>query len=335
MIRSVAGLVVLLVGLASCSSWANPWPEAPVVTDDGAFVVGRTVNARWEVNHPGGIDMIRWGVTKYTNSNPEMTDWIYAGTDSEGSVYVPELEYGEIYYVCVQARSGAYWSAIGYSDGILCVNSPPTTLAATKSGPFIPPVAVAARPVTAVFDDHFYIQEPTRSMGIRFKPVSMPPGLAEGNLVDVGCATSNYNAHLERALAGTASIVGTTQPIAPVTMKNCDLGGSSWIPTVFVVQEGVFQAVGLNNIGLLVKTTGRVKEYGPSLEWIMIEDGSRYPGGQVARVKAIIPAGTAIPALGDMVSVTGISSCEMPTFKVLKPVIKCRFSADIQVLAQP
>jgi len=58
--------------------------------------------------------------------------------------------------------------------------------------------------------------------------------------------------------------------------------------------------IGLNNIGLLVRTTGRVGEKNPSAGWFMIDDGY----GATVKVYGTVPSGATY------VTVTGISSCE-------------------------
>ena len=67
-------------------------------------------------------------------------------------------------------------------------------------------------------------------------------------------------------------------------------------------QRGITGAYGLNNVGLLIKTWGEVTSVGANE--FTIDDGSDVD------VKCIVPAGVTLPNPGDLVFVTGISSCE-------------------------
>jgi hypothetical protein len=61
--------------------------------------------------------------------------------------------------------------------------------------------------------------------------------------------------------------------------------------------------VGLNNIGLLARVAGRVEEVaGGGGRSAILDDGS-------GRVTVLFPGDGPLPAAGDFVSVTGISSC--------------------------
>ena len=66
---------------------------------------------------------------------------------------------------------------------------------------------------------------------------------------------------------------------------------------------------GLNNIGLLVKTFGRVVS--SEADEFYVDDGSGFDYGDpnVPGLRVTVPAGTSAPAVGSYVAVTGISSC--------------------------
>ena len=88
---------------------------------------------------------------------------------------------------------------------------------------------------------------------------------------------------------------------------------------------------GLNNTGLLAKTSGKVTGFATNA--FFLDDGSGYDDGNSATpgIKVSLPTGVGAPALGDYVSVTGISSCYKTSGKVHR-LLKVRASADILLL---
>ena len=88
-----------------------------------------------------------------------------------------------------------------------------------------------------------------------------------------------------------------TMEVKPVGMGNWPLGGNS-----AGLQSGVTGGEGLNTIGLLVTVWGRVIDVG--VDYFIIDDG------YLETVKCVVRPGDTVPSVDDMVSVTGISSCE-------------------------
>ena len=181
-----------------------------------------------------------------------------------------------------------------------------------------------------------YMQEADRSSGILLSfDGDVPAGLAEGNTVDVLGITGSVSG--ERALLHTAVIGNTTgtKP-KPLGMTNRTLGGGP-----FGLQGGVVNhytsprtfAVGLNNIGLLVTTTGRVKsaDYG----WFYFDDGSGLSDGP-GKVGVYVVYGDTIapPDINRYVVVTGISSCEFVpgSSTIRRRVLRPRKQDDIVLL---
>jgi len=202
--------------------------------------------------------------------------------------------------------------------------------------------AFIEKAVTAVFGDHFYVEENDCSAGLRVKPANMPQGLAIGSRVDVlGSIKTETNG--ERFVDGAASLQSGISPVRPVALSQHALGGADWLygPEDGAGQRGVLYGVGLNNIGLLVKTWGRVVSHEPVTPptqpgWFIIYDGSSYmkmPEGIVIPVqsKVICPPGVPPPAVGSFVCITGISTCERSGSDLLR-VLRVRSQADMQIL---
>jgi hypothetical protein len=158
-------------------------------------------------------------------------------------------------------------------------------------------------------------------MGIKVKPLSMPGTIAIGKKVDIA-GEMKTDENDERYIDGIASVqtgVGSTKPVG---MCNRSLGGGDWlyVPATGAGQKGVTDASGLNNLGLLVTTTGNIVETGSN--YFLIDDGSGVP------TKCTVPAGVSFPSSG-YVSVTGISSMEK-IGGTNKRVVKIRMQADIR-----
>ena len=195
-----------------------------------------------------------------------------------------------------------------------------TRISDAKALPNNTSVGLVIKTVSAVFSDHFYVQD-TNGMGIKVKPTSMPGTIAVGKKVDIA-GVMKTDANDERYIDGIASVqtgIGSTKPVG---MCNRSLGGGDWlyVPSTGAGQKGVTDANGLNNIGLLVTTTGNIVETGPN--YFVIDDGSGVP------TKCIVPAGVSFPTSG-YVSVTGISSMEKVSGKNNR-VVKIRMQADIR-----
>ncbi|MHB9036629.1 MAG: glycoside hydrolase domain-containing protein [Armatimonadota bacterium] len=145
--------------------------------------------------------------------------------------------------------------------------------------------------VTAALDGFFYIESPDRISGIRVSKANH--GLSVGQTVAVSGYVYTLSSGEKYIAAGSATASGSGT-IAPLAITNKALGGGS----NGVGQPGVLGGTGLNNIGLLVKTTGKILSVQPT--WFKIDDGS----GVDVKVLGAAPVGA------EYVTVTGISSCE-------------------------
>ena len=93
--------------------------------------------------------------------------------------------------------------------------------------------------------------------------------------------------------------------LAPLGMTNKSLGGGDWRydSDTGAGQKGISGAVGLNNIGLLVTTWGRVIDWGVPV--FTVDDGSG------VNLKCVLPPEMGFDPLWEYVRVTGISSCDL------------------------
>jgi len=144
------------------------------------------------------------------------------------------------------------------------------------------------------------IQEPDRSAGIYV--AAADSSLLTGTAVTViGYAgrTAEGNVYIE----GPGGYVGVDAPIAvePLGMSNRSVGGSA-----FCNQAGVPGASGLNNVGLWVRSWGKVISVDSSAGLYWIDDGSALHYG-LDRVGLCVLTGQPLPGVGTFRTVTGMS----------------------------
>jgi hypothetical protein len=178
--------------------------------------------------------------------------------------------------------------------------------------------------VSAALPGEFYAQRPDRSMGIGVRWDGASPELG-GEPVVFGTMTTVSG---ERMIEASAVVPGSggLEP-TPVGINYETLGGWGlhWDPGPPPTgQRGITGAIGLNNIGLLVKTWGKVLEIEDAISptWFTLSCGT----GDIIRVE--LPPEVDPPGLNEYVSVTGISSC-MESGTTLVRKMKVRRQSDI------
>lgn len=176
--------------------------------------------------------------------------------------------------------------------------------------------------------NRIYVQDQARSSGIQLYLPGEVPAVTRGMLLDIqGQMTTidEERAVLDPFLVEMA-VVG--EPKALFTRTD-NLGGGDLLRSIepkSVAQRGVENGVGLNNIGLLMRSSGIVTSIGGA--HFHMDDGS----GQT--VKVSIPDGADPPAEGSYVGVTGISSCD-PDGSTLIRLLRVRDGDDVQTLDAP
>jgi len=161
--------------------------------------------------------------------------------------------------------------------------------------------------VSAAFGGYFYVESADRTSGIRVNKTSH--GLTVGQRVGVSGVAQTLPTG-ERYVAAAVAVANGSGTVAPLGVTNKALGGGANGGG----QPGVLGGFGLNNIGLLVKTTGRiVSAQSGSFE---IDDGS----GVDVTVLGTAPSGAVY------VTVTGISSCIKNGSDLLREIIATNIS---------
>lgn len=216
-------------------------------------------------------------------------------------------------------------------------------------------VALSGKVVTGDLMDRddfgmFYIEEEDRSSGIGVAPMMDPPvDVSVGDQVAV-IGTTVLNQETELILqAAEATVDGLTEFIVPTGMMNRSTGGGR-----FGEQPGLCDDVmssprkwsyGLNNVGSLVRTFGKVTSVEAALSLFWINDGSDLKDGTLSSagpantgICVLLPPlgiaptpGSFVSVTGELLAVPGGTSGSICPVRLLVP----RDSADIVELAAP
>ena len=208
-----------------------------------------------------------------------------------------------------------------YSNG-LCV-APITqqglqevpSITAAKSMPSGSLIVLRGKVVTAVFSGYFYAEEVDRSSAVK---VISGVIVHVGDVVDITGVVGTYDGERQITTGSVLAMGVAAQPLGPFGMRGDALGGAPIGPNI----PGITGACGANNIGLLVKTWGKVTSV--TTDYFYIESK---PGTSI-KVKS---GALTEPAANKMVAVTGISTCEVTSGAICRAIIP-RQQTDIMVL---
>ncbi len=300
----------------------NTPPSTPVVLDEGVSQESTTdLNAGWSsIDAESGVVEYKYAIGT-SPGDAGVLNWM-STTDATMGVHTLSLRYGLTYYISVKARNGmGMWSSVGSSDGIqIVVPTDRPSIGLVKQYPYLVHVVLDGNSVTAKFDGEFYVESLDRSSGIRVEsaqPVELDQKVAIDGYTHVDGG--------ETVMEVLAPIVVTGNcHLKPIMFKNSELGGST-----DPLRSGPSDGKGLNNVGLLVKTFGKITNVGAT--YIDIDDGSAVPGvaGQVGvRVTVSSPHSF---AKNSYVFATGISTLT-PDGSNLRRSIRTRSNADVVVI---
>lgn len=293
-------------------------PTGSIVINSGAeYTTSLNVTLTLSASDPAGVPLMRirsdagvWGAWQPYVSSLNYT----LATSSDGTKTL-----------AVEYQDGAGNISSTYTDSIEYRIPVPTDIPGAKMVPDDNGVRLEYKLVTAIFPSsgYFYIEEPDRRSGIRVRSAVLPE--RTGARVTVEGVTDTVFAEREIIRTDMAQSGLFPEP-APLGMTNGAVGGAA-----FHYQPGATNAVGLNNTGLLVRTTGRVvKHYAGAF---YVHDGSPlnnpYPAEPSLLIDTQALAGW-LPPLNSYVSLTGISGMETISRQPI-PVVRLRSVNDIQI----
>jgi len=303
-----AFLVNLMMGYATTSGHANdaiPDTCPKVSLQSAAFVGGLTgyppsvggAFLQGEGSRPWGLFQVcEWGINVVA-ANRKLFDFTLSNTMSYGDGVTltvwgadPGAFFGTetIWTTCLVNTNGTIVRpADNYS--ITLAAAPvvsPRNVKQLADGAY----ASVTGTVTASFGDFFYIEDTERIAGIRVNGSAQVTRVVTAR----GRMTTTDG---ERAITDASISSGSGTPIAPLGLTNSAVGGDRLGPI-----QGVEGGRGLNNLGLLVTTTGAVTTVDTVGGEVVltIDDGS----GAGIKVTGV----TGSWSIGQYVSVTGIAS---------------------------
>ncbi len=188
-------------------------------------------------------------------------------------------------------------------------------------------VQIPSAIVTAAYEGFYYIEGEDRAWGLR---VEQPDRTARpGRRVQLQ-GTLATNADHERVLLASSAIASGDADVTAMLVTGRMLGGSDGPSAASgaASQQGVYGGLGLNNIGLLMRLTGRVTRVDSASGILNVDDGSGViDGGGWTGVRVLAP-GMTMPVAGDIVSLTGVSSCYWDGSRVRR-LLRVRQEGDI------
>lgn len=223
------------------------------------------------------------------------------------------------------------WHIHAYDSAVLSSTALQTQTVATPAEakscedgvPVVLAGVVATTDKGALGADILYVEDPDRTSGIKVVMTGVATAVSEGSTVTVtGAMATGPNG--ERFIQASSVQASPGAPLGPLGLTNRAIGGDGVAyepgppPSG---QMGVKDGVGTSNIGLLVRTTGKVESAGSG--WVMITDGSPTP------LKVDVSRVTNEPSVESRVTITGIVSVEV-SGPGLAPVLRARSNADIQ-----
>lgn len=153
--------------------------------------------------------------------------------------------------------------------------------------------------VTAKFTGCIYAQHKDGQAGIRINIDDT--SINENDLIFVHGAVGTEG-HERVINAGNIETIAVQWRVPqPRAMTNRDVGGGM-LGILPNGQKGPVGGMGINNIGLLVRTWGYVSESFPDMKYVIIDDGCGTP------VKVDCSNCATLPERGDYIGATGISS---------------------------
>lgn len=168
------------------------------------------------------------------------------------------------------------------------------------------PIFLSGGIVTGVFGSTFYVQNADCSTGIGV--YKSGHGMTVGMKADV-LGTPSTNTSGEKYINATSVVQNGNGSVEPLLLTNQYVGGADWEydPATGAGQKGVKDAIDLNNIGLLVCTSGKVTYVG--IGYFYLDDGSKAQDTSQYKGVKVSATGLTLPPLNKYVKVTGVSSC--------------------------
>lgn len=247
---------------------------------------------------------------EYVNSDWRRLDYDHSAIAAQDARRIPTLVYDPDHQMVlfVDTRARKIW---GLTTG---TETEVSTIDAVRGLANGTVVSVDAKVVGRCFDGYFYMQEPDRTGGI--KVISSSTAVAPGKLVNVIGTVGTLATGEKQITARVVGVAGEAE-VEPLAMTAGALGGSA-APG----KPGVFQGIGANNTGLVVRVFGRVTAVGSG--YVYVDDGTGLADGSGNTGVRVALNGVAAPGLNQYVGVTGISAVQSVAGRNVRVVLTAR-----------
>jgi hypothetical protein len=195
------------------------------------------------------------------------------------------------------------------------------SVSSLKDSPDGTSVTLNTKVVTGAFGDHFYVEEPDRTAGIK---VASNTVVSVGSMVSVSGMLQTLDGERQISASSVGVYSGGNGIPEPFFWNIRTVGGSQ-----LGYNPSLYSSFGLNNIGLLGKIAGTVVGVGDG-PYFFVDDGSSTPSDEgFTGVKVI----SAVPvSVGQKVIITGISCVAQDDSSRSIRQIRTRDANDMQVL---
>lgn len=310
-------------------------PSTPAVSDQGSLTTTLNSLTAWWSSSDAETGVVEYQFALGTAQGAcDAFPWTSVGGSVQQVMLTNlGLTYGKKYFFTVRAKNGAgMWSADGFSNGITPVQAilPLDQVKCQPDGTIVGVENVIVSAGTPQLTSAFYVQKPDRSHGIKVSKGTTSVSAAIGDRLSVAGKVGTYNN--EKYLNEPAvELHESGLTVAPLAIRTDALGGVGWGAGCAV---GITGAAGLHNLGLLVRTFGRVTYAYSTGKYFYLDDGARvYDGTSSGRYGIRVYYGEAAgsftcPSAGDYVIVTGISGLRKIGSNYIRQ-LKPRQPADI------
>lgn len=272
--------------------------------------------------------------TQFTLGQDNPTDSItvyYTNSASLGTGRINKIvgtiqkDTGDNYWL--EVDSGTNWTEGDFIGNVQTAPEGSIAWAKTFGDGLSLSATLAGKVVSRTFPSHgyYYIQEPTRAGGIRVNDY-MTSSVAIGDIVDVEGEMASDDG--ERVINATSTTIVDSATIAPLGLNNKSLAGGSFNALTL----GAYNAFGLNNVGLLARTWGKVTAIGS--DYFYFDDGSNCDDGSGSSGVRVVGVSGYMPSVNDIVAVTGISGLATHNTSLARTVRLAR-SSDISGISPP
>lgn len=271
---------------------------------------------------PAGTVTIAWATDLSSTSRVD-----YGPTSSYGltatdgtltkshSITLTGLAPASVYHFMVTSTAAGKTDSVS-EDFIFTTSA--SSLSALRGMPTTTTSGATGLVVSAVLVNGFYVQDVNRVCGIK---VLGSTNAHVGSLVNVSGTLDTDGG--ERVLRNAIVVpAGSGDAPAPLALSTKSAGGAA----ISADLPGVTNGKGANNIGLLVKTSGKVIEAGTNAFWV--DDGCHLIAADGKTGLKVNADGLVMPEVGDLITVIGISGAESISGSIW-PVLRPRTDADV------